>query len=106
MNAGRLRHRVTVEQPVVSSDGYGGNTVSWAIFATVWAAVEPLSGREYFQAQQAQATVTHKVAMRYIPGVTPRMRIKHGSRYLNIISAIDTDERHRELVLMCEEVIQ
>ncbi len=105
MNAGKLRHRVTVEQPTASSDGYGGSTVSWTTFATAWAAVEPLSGREYFQAQQAQAAVTHKVTMRYLSGVTPRMRVKHGSRLLTIVSAIDTDERHRELVLMCEEAV-
>lgn len=106
MRAGRLRHRVTVEQLLVTDDGYGGQSQAWSTFATVWASVEPLQGREYFQAQQAQATVTHKVTMRHLDGVTHDMRVKHGSRALNIVSVIDTEERGRELVLMCEEAVQ
>lgn len=106
MRAGRLRHRVTVEQPSVADDGYGGQARSWSAFATVWASVEPLQGHEYFQAQQAQATVTHKVTMRHLDGVTHDMRVKLGSRALNIVSVIDTEERGRELVLMCEEAVR
>jgi SPP1 family predicted phage head-tail adaptor len=105
MMAGALRHRVAIEQVAATGDGYGGRTESWTVLATVWAAVEPLSGREYFQAQQAQAKVTHKVTMRYRSGVTPGMRVKHGSRYFGIVSVLDTGEKNRELVLMCEEAV-
>ena len=49
MEAGQLRHRVTIQQATETTDGFGGVTQAWATFATVWAAVEPLTGREYLQ---------------------------------------------------------
>lgn len=103
MKAGSLRHRVVVEQKTATADGYGGSTLAWTTFATVWAAIEPVSGREYFQAQQFQAAVTHKVTIRYLSGINTTMRVKHNSRVFNIHSILNIEERCRELVLMCEE---
>ena len=100
---GDLRQRVTIESAVVSSDGYGGRPKSWVPVATVWAKVEPLRGREYFEAHQIKTEVTHRVIIRYRPDVTPQMRIKVGSRYLMIESVIDIEERHRFLELICRE---
>jgi len=106
MRAGKLRHRVIIEQVTSTDDGYGGRSDAWATFATVWASVKPLRGHEYFQAQQMQAKVTHKVKIRYLQGVTHKMRVKYGSRILNIVSVINPDEKSRELVLMCEEAAE
>lgn len=104
INIGDLRQRVTIEGYVVSSDGYGGRPKSWVPVATVWAKVEPLRGREYFEAHQIKTEVTHRVIIRYRPDVTPEMRVKVGdNRYLLIESVIDIEERHRFLELICRE---
>jgi len=34
------------------------------------------------------------------------MRLKYESRFLLVHSVIDDDERHRWLVLMCEEIVE
>lgn len=73
--------------------------------AEVWASVEPLSGREYFLARQVNAEATVRVRIRYRAGITPRMRVKYGSRSLEIVSVIDPGERHEELHLMCKELV-
>lgn len=106
MMAGKLRHRIAIEQVTSTGDGYGGRSEAWATFATVWAFVKPLRGHEYFQAQQMQAKVTHNIKMRYRQGVTHKMRVRYGSRILNIVSVINPDEKGRELVLMCEEAAE
>lgn len=104
MQAGRLRKRVRIQTPVDAQNGLGEMIRAWSTVATVWAAVEPLRGREMFDAAQVQAEISHRVQLRYRPGVNTTMRILFGSRVLQIQSVIDVDERRRELQLMCREM--
>lgn len=109
MRAGRLRHRVAIQRRTGAESGFGEPTDTWTDLATVSAGVEPISGREYFAAQQVQSEVTHRVTIRYLAGVTPKDRIVWTdpatgvARYFDIRSVLDKDERHRELALMCVE---
>ncbi len=105
MRSGQLRQRVTIQQKSVARDTYGGETVTWADVTTVWAAVEPIAGREYFSAQQLQADVNHRIRIRYYSGVTTTMRVKLGTRYFDILSILNLEERDRETHLMCKEVV-
>lgn len=106
MRAGRLRKRIDIEQQALTSDGAGGDTESWSAFvAGIYADVEPLTGRELFQAQQVNDELSHRVTVRYYPGVTSKMRVKYGTRVFLIESIIDPEERHRELQLMTREVV-
>ena len=93
MKIGDLRHRITFQKPVKVPDGYKGHTVTWQDVFTVWASVEPLSGREYFYAHQIKAEVSHRVKIRYNENITTEMRIKHKDRILMIESIIDLKER-------------
>jgi len=105
MRAGWLRHRVTIQKKTTSQDSYGAEQETWTNVATVWAGIEPLRGREYIDAQNATAEVTHRVRIRYQSGITPRMRVSFGSRTFEIVSVINVLERNRELELMCREVV-
>ena len=105
MRIGPMRHRITLEAPVESQGSDGSVTRTWAPFAAVWASVEPLLGREYFDAQREQADVSHRVRMRYLAGVTHNMRVVLGSRVFEIESVLNAGERNRELVLMCRESV-
>lgn len=104
MQAGRLRQRVRIQEPVDAQNGLGEMIRAWSTVATVWAAVEPLRGREFFDAEQVQAEISHRVRLRYRPGVDATMRVLFGSRVFQIQSVIDVDERRRELQLMCREM--
>lgn len=107
MNAGQLRHRVIVEDnDGPTNDVYGQlRPAKWTKFADHWCAIEPLSGEELFAAQHVEAGVTHRVTMRFLDGLSPRMRIVDGNRTLNILRVIDRDERHIEHELLCREVV-
>lgn len=106
MNAGQLRHRVTIQQLTRVEDEGGGYEENWADIATVWAAVKPMRGNERYEAQQVQSTLTHKVTIRYRAGIKPQMRLLYGNRFFNIEAVIDIEERHRWLELLCSEVVQ
>jgi SPP1 family predicted phage head-tail adaptor len=108
MQAGKLRHRIEIQQPVgTTRDGAGAkkgkDRQAWTVLARLWAAVEPLAGRELYNAQQVQPNLSHRVRVRYLDGVKAKMRVKHDRRYLNIETVINLEERDRELHLMCTE---
>ncbi|UCD58646.1 MAG: phage head closure protein [Candidatus Hydrogenedentota bacterium] len=103
MKIGDMRHRITFQKPVETPDGYKGHTVKWQDVVTVWASVEPLTGREFFYAHQIKAEVTHRVKIRYREGITEKMRIKHLDRALAIESILDLKERHEVLEILCRE---
>ena len=104
MKAGSLRHRVTIQRLTITQGTAGEVVESWSDVATVYAAVEPLSGREFWQAQQVAAESQIRVRIRYRAGLDTTMRVIHDDRTLEILSIVDPEERHRELQLMCREI--
>ncbi len=105
MRAGPLRCRVTIEEPVETQGADGAILTAWETFATTWASVEPIIGKEYFAQQREQAAVSHKIRMRHIAGITHKMRVAWGARIFEIESVLNVGERNREVVLMCSEAI-
>jgi len=84
--AGRLRHRVLIEQYVLAVDSNGDaiqdtntgeTTGSWQELATVWAAIEPLSAREFLAAQAMQSKIEAKIVIRHRMGLNAAMRLVH-----------------------------
>jgi len=106
MRSGELRHRVTIQAKSITQNGFGEPVETWSDVATVWASVQPLAGREYFQAQQIKADITLRIRMRYRSGIQPAMRLLFESRVFEIQAVIDPDERHRELELLCAEKVE
>lgn len=107
MKAGQLNQKIVIEQPAVVSDGEGGETTTWSTYSTVWASIRPLRGREYYEANQTRADVTAEIRIRYIAGITPKMRVKYVldsvTRYYDIHAVQDMWERDREIVMMVSE---
>lgn len=107
MEAGKLRHRVTLQRPSGTRDAVGGRVTVPLDVATVWASIETLDGREAFYAAQRQATTTHKVVIRYAPiiaGIDATWRVKYGVRIFTLDEPPrNTREINAELVLMCTE---
>ena len=104
MKAGDLDQRVTVERYTSTEDELGQPIQSWAPLFTTWAAVEPLTGREYLAAQAAVSEVTARIRMRFRPWMTAEDRVIHNCTTYVIESLIDVRSDHRELVLMCKAV--
>jgi len=105
IEAGKLRHRIVIVKPTLAQDTAGG----WSEdaenqVATVWASIEALTGRELYAAQQQVSEVTHKITMRYWPGITANMNVWFQQRQFRILAApLDPDERKKLLVMLCLE---
>lgn len=105
MNAGMLRHRIQIQQATETQDSFGAVTQTWTTIATIWASIEAISGREFFDAAQVNAEITHRIRIRYRPDITTQMRAAEGTRTFDIQAVLDPDGRRRELVLMVKEAV-
>ena len=105
MNIGKLNKRVTIKSSSTTQDSYGEQVETYTDVATVWASIEPLVGKEYYAAEQANSEVSIKVRIRYRTGINDKMIVFYGNRKLLIVSPpIDYHEQHNELILMCKEL--
>lgn len=99
-----LNHRIELQSLGAGQSSTGQPNGAWSTYATVFAAVEPISGREYFNASGERAEVTHKIKLRVGPSVVPKHRALFGARVFNIRSVLNIEERGRYLQLMATEV--
>jgi len=89
LRAGRLRHRVDVEDLVTSQDSDGNIVEGWMTFAShVPAEIVALSARELIAAQAVQSRVSNRITLRTLPGLLARMRIVHRGVVYNIEGVI------------------
>ena len=100
---GQYRHYITIQQRVDAVDGFGQPQPTWSTFAQVFAAVEPLNGREFFAANQFETEVTVRIKIRYLSGVTTKMRVNWSGKVYDIKSIINISERDKIMQLMCRE---
>lgn len=106
VRAGALRTRVTIEQLTRTASAIGDHTESWSTFAQPWAEIRYthlLAGLANVRQGGVQTHDYIFVRTRHLTGVTPRMRVKVGTRYLQVTAVRNLGERGRELELVCVE---
>lgn len=101
----RKPNLVVLQRRGTAQDAAGQPIEDWTTLRREWAEITPTSGREFMAASGERADVTHKVCVWYGSGVLPRDRILYGTRTFDIISVLDKNEGHRELDLMCREIV-
>ena len=103
-DVGLMRHRVMVQSAVRLPGGAGRMAPTWSDVATYWAHVEPVSGRQAFQAMQVKPTTWLKVRMRTNQPLTVANRLVFQGRNLNIESVFRVDERPGYYEMLCTEL--
>lgn len=103
MRAGRLRHRVTIEELVVTLDSDGDQVEAWqAIAPPLPAEIAPLSGRELIASQAVASEITTRIVMRHRPGLKASMRVQHRGTVYGIKAVIpDPESGTGWVTLMC-----
>lgn len=99
MRAGRLDRRITFQRFASTQDEFGQPIETWSDYATVWARVEPLRGRERFEAQREHAEVDTRFHIRYRADITVLDRIAYEGDLYDIEAVIETG-RHQGLEIL------
>jgi SPP1 family predicted phage head-tail adaptor len=97
MQAGKLRHRITIEKPDSVQDPNTGEMVpGWAAVAIVWAQKRPSSVREFKRSQAGQSEISGEFVIRYRSDVDATMRITHKGKVYNIEGVLEDDKSGQE----------
>lgn len=104
MQAGKLRHRITIQQNTANLEepaADGTVTKTWsALHTNRPAEVLAVSGGETLRGGvQLAATTSHTIRTRYVSGISPEMRITWNGLTLGITHVRDLDGRRRELLI-------
>ena len=101
-----MRHTIQIEEVTETRTSSGAVTESWSVKHIVRAEILPVSGREYFSAQTVNAQNTVKFNIRYLPGLTTKMRIVFKGRVFDLQTIINHKETNHSLSLMGVEHVQ
>jgi len=102
IRAGDLRERVTVQVASGTTNALGETTLAWSDYSAVSASVEGVSARENLTPFQLETTVTHRLRLRYLPGLSSQMRFVWRGRTLEIASLLEHGNR-TEHEAICRE---
>jgi len=87
MKAGNLRHLVSFEKYVETFNEYGEPVKTYQEFMKGWAEIRPLLGQEQFNEKEYHTLQTHRIQVRYRPGLEQTMRIVYKNRKFELVGA-------------------
>lgn len=106
INPGEYCHVIVFQSLDEESNSYGEPSDRWTDVLKTRAGIYPISSKEFFASYTVNSELTHKINMRYLPGITADMRIKYGERIFQIKGPpINFQEKNIELQLLCKELI-
>ncbi len=108
LRAGQLNRRITLQAPVTTLDAYGVPTPGWTDVVTVWADIQPLTGRELISADRMASVITHQITVRHSSQLTDTRvvagyRALYKGRIINIHAAMNEDESNVLVTLLASE---
>lgn len=97
--AGDMRKRTEVHTRTETRNAHGESEPTWTLREVRWCEVVPQSAREFYEARQIHADMTHLVTIRDIRDLAPEDRLvlrgRDGDRTIEILGVINVDERNQ-----------
>ncbi len=105
-----LNRKLVLESPVTVPDGAGGFTKSWAAVGTVWADVQPGTGKELAGIEVNVSSVSYLITVRGAAvGSAQRplagQRMTEGARRFEILAVTEADAEARHLKCYAREEV-
>lgn len=95
VDARGMDRRVRIERKVSTRDAMGGEVISYALRATVWAMVIHTKGREAFLAAQVEPTADVEFRIRWRDDVVETDRIVHDGKNYDVQYIAEMGRRRR-----------
>lgn len=101
LSAGRLRHRIELQELTDTQDQNTGEMVStWETVGRLWAAIEPVSVRDLMAANSEQSKITARITIRYREEIDYKNRIKHKNTIYNIEGVLPDKNSGKEYLTL------
>ena len=107
INPGKYKYKVVIRDAFTASrNSFGEQVTDGAVIGTVWAEKQDWSGNEVPDFERETANVFTKFIIRFRTDVLPKQVVLLNGLVYQINSVLDFDGTKRELVLMCQRVVQ
>lgn len=103
VDAGTLRHRVTIQTATDTSNGEGGFVKSWSDYDTVWAFIRPMRAKQIDEYKSINVHATHLVEMRGNVDIQENQQIVFGSRVFEVLTVENEKEEGVKKWVTCKE---
>ncbi len=104
MRAGTLTRRLLLERPEVTQNETGEEEIEWIPLGSVWAAIQPIRGREALIAGANLSIMDTKITIRWsetVDAVNEKWRASYRGTIFNIVSVSHLKLDRREIELLC-----
>ncbi len=105
MRIGRLKHRLIIEQPVRLRNETGEFEDTWQLYATVWAAIEPIRGKEALSGNQILGDLDTRIVIRWstqADGIKATFRGRHQNVTYNFSTPAHHNVERREIEILAK----
>lgn len=110
VDIGRMNKRITIQKYEPAKGEWGQVVTDWKDFTTVWASVNSLFGKEFWEAKQANLENTINITIRYQKIFkdldTRKHRVKWDDKIYNITFIDNPKFQNKYLTLKCIEVVK
>lgn len=108
MRAGKLRHKVTaIELVVTGEDDFGQEETEDKEVVFFFCNIEPLRGSELFEARQVTPETTHRISCRFVKELKAGMRIDFKGKSLELLEPPrSTESRDIDHEMFAREIIR
>lgn len=104
LEIGDLTKRIRVDRQLTTADGQGGQAVTWALRAVIWASIAPISQSEAIRAGAVTSVLLSAITIWYRTDLDVTDRIILGARTFRILSIQDPSGNQVALRLIVAEV--
>lgn len=111
MQAGRMRHRITIRNFTTGRSPSGQPKEEWRDGATIWAEVKGISGRELVASGMEKAEATIRVWVRYRTDITASSKLNvligpFKGQTLDVIGPPIPDAKGTRLEILCKQGVK
>jgi SPP1 family predicted phage head-tail adaptor len=104
-NASEFRHYILIQRKgELTTDGEGGFEDAWSDVESTWAAVYPVRAQQLFEYRSINVEATHIIKVRGETDIVEADRVSFDSRYFEILTVENIQERCIEKVATCKEL--
>ncbi|MEG1620838.1 MAG: phage head closure protein [Oscillospiraceae bacterium] len=106
IDIGKMRHKIAIQRQSQKENEYGISSIIWADICSIWANVDNLYGKEYWNAKEYSAENALTFVIRYSACKDLQLsdRIKFGGKLYNILSIDNILYRNEVLKIKAIEV--
>ena len=85
----------------ITEAGEQQGAAGWEVVGKIRGHLEPVQGREFFEARQVQSATSYRFICRYVSSLSSHHFLRIDGHIYEIDAVLDISNLHRELEIMC-----